>query len=82
VYGDFDGLPPLLFQTGDTEVLRDDSVRAAARAREAGVAVRLEIYPLAPHAWHQLGTWLPETRAALRQIARFAADTHLSRSAS
>jgi acetyl esterase/lipase len=71
-----------LFQTGDTEVLRDDSVRVAARAREAGVSVRLEIFPLAPHAWHQLGTWLPETRAALRQIAQFATPIHLSRSSS
>jgi monoterpene epsilon-lactone hydrolase len=71
IFGDFRGLPPMLFQTGGTEVLRDDSVRAAARAREAGVSVRLEVFPLAPHAWHQLGTWLPETRAALRQIGRF-----------
>jgi epsilon-lactone hydrolase len=71
VFGDFMGLPPLLFQTGDTEVLRDDSVRAAERARAAGVPVLLEIYPLVPHAWHQLGTWLPETRAALGQIGQF-----------
>jgi len=71
VFGDFTGLPPLLFQTGDTEVLRDDSVRAAERARAAGVPVRLDVHPLAPHAWHQQ-TWLPETRAALRQIGRFA----------
>jgi monoterpene epsilon-lactone hydrolase len=73
VFGDFTGLPPLLFQTGDGELLRDDSVRAAERARAAGVSVRLEVYPMAPHAWHQLGTWLPETRTALRQIGRFAA---------
>jgi epsilon-lactone hydrolase len=72
VFGDFAGLPPLLFQTGDAEVLRDDSVRTAEHARAAGVPARLEVYPLVPHAWHQLGTWLPETRAALRQIKRFA----------
>ena len=72
LFGDFAGLPPLLFQTGDTEVLRDDSVRASERARAAGVPVRLHVHPSAPHAWHQLGAWLPETRAALRQIGRFA----------
>jgi acetyl esterase/lipase len=82
VFGDFTGLPPLLFQTGDTEVLRDDSVRATERARAAGVRVLLEIYPLAPHAWHQLGTWLPETRSALRQIGQFASDNLQSRSTS
>jgi epsilon-lactone hydrolase len=82
VFGDFAGLPPLLFQTGDGEVLRDDSVRAAERARAAGVSVHLEVYPLAPHAWHQLGTWLPETHTAMRQIERFATSTLLSRSTS
>jgi acetyl esterase/lipase len=80
VYGDFTGLPPLLFQTGETEVLRDDSVRAAERARAAGVPVLLEIYPLVPHAWHQLGTWLPETRVAIRQIQQFASTNLQSRS--
>ena len=82
VFGDFTGLPPLLFQTGNAEVLRDDSVRATERARAAGVAVWLEVFPEVPHAWHQLGTWLPETRDALLQIARFANATHQWRSAS
>jgi monoterpene epsilon-lactone hydrolase len=82
VFGDFTGLPPLLFQTGHSEVLRDDSVRATERARAAGVPVSLEVFPLVPHAWHQLATWLPETRAALRQIERFANTIHQSRSTS
>ncbi|MDT5139652.1 MAG: epsilon-lactone hydrolase [Mycobacterium sp.] len=82
LFGDFTGLPPLLFQTGDTEVLRDDSVRAGERARAAGVSVRLEVFPLVPHAWHQLATWLPETREALRQIGQFANAIHQSRSVS
>jgi epsilon-lactone hydrolase len=81
VFGDFTGLPPLLFQTGHTEVLRDDSVRATERARAAGVPVWLEVFPEVPHAWHQLGTWLPETRDALQQIRRFANAIHQSRSA-
>ncbi|MDT5224733.1 MAG: epsilon-lactone hydrolase [Mycobacterium sp.] len=82
LFGDFTGLPPLLFQTGDTEVLRDDAVRAGERARAAGVSVRLEVFPLVPHAWHQLATWLPETREALRQIGQFANAIHQSRSVS
>ena len=48
VFGDFAGLPPLLFQTGHTEVLRDDSVRVTERARAAGVPVWLEVFPLVP----------------------------------
>jgi monoterpene epsilon-lactone hydrolase len=82
VFGDFTGLPPLLFQTGHNEVLRDDSVRATERARAAGVPVRLEVFPEVPHAWHQLGTWLPETRDALQQIGRFANTIYQPRSMS
>jgi epsilon-lactone hydrolase len=82
VFGDFTGLPPLLFQTGHSEVLRDDSVRASERARAAGVPVWLEVFPEVPHAWHQFGTWLPETRDALLQIGRFANAIHQWRSAS
>jgi epsilon-lactone hydrolase len=82
VFGDFSGLPPLLFQTGHSEVLRDDSVRATERARAAGVPVWLEVFPDVPHAWHQLGTWLPETRDALQQIGRFANAIHQWRSTS
>jgi len=61
---DVDATDPLI-------VLRDDSVRATERVRAAGVPARLEVYPLAPHAWHQLGTGLPETRAAVRHIVDF-----------
>jgi acetyl esterase/lipase len=82
MFGDFTGLPPLLLQTGHAEVLRDDSVRATERARAAGVPVWLEVFPEVPHAWHQFGTWLPETRDALRQIGRFANAIHQWRSAS
>lgn len=35
LFGDFAGLPPLLFQAGSTERLRDESLRAAARALQA-----------------------------------------------
>src|SRR5271156_5390145 len=82
VFGDFTGLPPLLFQTGHNEVLRDDSVRATERARAAGVPVWLEVFPEVPHAWHQLGTWLPETRDALQQIGQFANIIYQPRSMS
>jgi monoterpene epsilon-lactone hydrolase len=82
VFGDFVGLPPLLFQTGHSEVLRDDSVRVTERARAAGVPVWLEVFPEVPHAWHQLGTWLPETRDALQQIRQFANTIYQPRSMS
>ena len=40
---DLRGLPPVLIQAGDAEILRDDSTRFAAAAQAAGVDVTLEI---------------------------------------
>ena len=70
VFGDFTGLPPLLFQTGHTEVLRDDWCGPTERARAAGVPVRLEVFPLVPHAWHQqdLASRDPRRAAANRAV--------------
>ncbi|MDE2145699.1 MAG: alpha/beta hydrolase fold domain-containing protein [Burkholderiales bacterium] len=68
--GALHGLPPLLLQVGEDEVLRDDSLRLAQKAREAGVAVTLQVFPKVPHVWQLLG-WLPEARRALRDAAAF-----------
>lgn len=70
VYGDFTGLPPLSFVVGGTEVLLDDSVRAAAAARSAGVPTELHVWPGMPHVF-PLFQFLPEARAALEQMTEF-----------
>jgi len=66
----FKGLPPLLFHAGSTELLVDDSIRAADKALWAGAAVEIEIWPDMPHVFQMMGI-LPEARAAIAQIARF-----------
>jgi acetyl esterase/lipase len=71
LYGDFRGLPPLLFQVGDAEVLLDDSTRAAERARAAGVDVTLEVWPEMPHVWHAFAPFLPEATRAIEQLGAF-----------
>jgi epsilon-lactone hydrolase len=71
LYGDFRGLPPLLFHVGDAEVLLDDSTRAAERARAAGVDVTLEVFPDMPHVWHAFAPFLPEATRAIEQIGAF-----------
>jgi monoterpene epsilon-lactone hydrolase len=70
---DFAGLPPLLFQVGDGELLLDDSVQAAAKAEAAGVEARLEIYPGMMHVF-QMFNFLPEARRAIRQAADFIGE--------
>ncbi len=70
LFGDFSGLPPLFFQAGSTEMLRDEAVRAADKAHAAGVDVELELWRDAPHVF-QIADFLPEASIALAHIARF-----------
>jgi monoterpene epsilon-lactone hydrolase len=65
LYADLRGLPPLLIHVGDAEVVLDDSTRFAARAREAGVDVTLEVWDEMPHVWHAFAGLLPEADQAI-----------------
>jgi len=69
VFGDYTGIPPLLIQVGEHEMLRDDSVRVAAKARPDGVEVKLEVWPGQVHVF-QIRE-LPESREAIEHIAGF-----------
>jgi acetyl esterase/lipase len=71
VYGDLSGLPPLLIQVGDSEVLLDDSRRVHEKARRSGVASRLQLWRGVPHGWQIFAPILPEARAALRDAGSF-----------
>jgi acetyl esterase/lipase len=71
VNGDPTGLPPLLFHVGDREVLLDDSVRMAERARAAGVEARVRVFPVVAHAWQFADRMLPEAKASLDEAAAF-----------
>jgi acetyl esterase/lipase len=77
LYGDLSGLPPMLIQVGDTEILLDDSTRLATAARAAGVAAELKIWANMPHVWQVSQVFLPEARIALDEATAFA-KTHLS----
>jgi epsilon-lactone hydrolase len=71
LYADLHGLPPILIQAGDAEILRDDATRFAAAARVAGVDVTLEIWPEMPHVWHAFAGLLPEADEAVERIGRW-----------
>lgn len=69
LFGDYRGLPPLLIQLGEYEMLRDDAIRVAKKARADGVPVTLEIWPGMVHVFQIRG--LPESREAVRRIGEF-----------
>ena len=74
LFGDYHGLPPLTIHCGSSEILLDDSRRVAACAREAGVDVRLKVWPEAPHVFPAFADVLPEGKAALAEIAHWLSE--------
>jgi epsilon-lactone hydrolase len=68
---DLSGLPPMLIQVGEREVLLDDSRRLAERGAAQGVRVTLQVEPAAPHVFQLFASFLPEARSALRRIGGF-----------
>jgi phosphinothricin tripeptide acetyl hydrolase len=77
LYADLAGLPPLLLQVGSAEILLDDAVRVAERAREAGVEAELRVWPDMIHVWHAFADILPEGREAVDEMAAFL-EKHLA----
>lgn len=72
LFGDVSGFPPVLFQVGEREMLRDDSTRMAERLKAAGVEAVLEVWPKVWHVWQLNADMLPEGREAITHITRFA----------
>ncbi|MFN0019618.1 MAG: alpha/beta hydrolase [Pirellulaceae bacterium] len=71
VFGDYRSLPPLLIQVGEHEMLRDDGVRVAKKARTDGISVKLEVWPGMFHVFQSHEPLLPEARESVDHIAEF-----------
>jgi monoterpene epsilon-lactone hydrolase len=71
LFADLRSLPPLLVQVGSDEVLLDDSVQLADRAKAAGVDATLEVWDRMIHVWHWFLPMLDEAQDAVDGIGRF-----------
>jgi acetyl esterase/lipase len=74
LHGDYRGLPPMLIQVGDAEILLDDSTRVAEKAKAAGVKVDLEVWPEMVHVWHVYAKLLPEAQQAIDRIGQYVRE--------
>jgi acetyl esterase/lipase len=70
LFADLHGLPPMLFHVGTHEILLDDSVRFADRAKAAGIDITLKIWDGLWHAF-QLFAIFPEARQAIAELGAF-----------
>jgi epsilon-lactone hydrolase len=72
VYADLSGLPPLMIEVGDDEVLLADSMALAEAARAAGVDVDLSIWTDMIHVFTAFpGELVPESDESLAAIGSF-----------
>jgi len=77
IYANFHNFPPLLIQVGSDEVLLDDALMLAEKAKSAGVAVTLKVWDELWHVWPALGDLLPESKKAFEEIGDFI-DIHVT----
>ena len=71
VFANVAGLPPMLIQVGDDEILLSDSTRLAEKLEAEGIEVELEVWP---HMWHVFQMFIhkmPESGVAVRKIAAY-----------
>jgi monoterpene epsilon-lactone hydrolase len=68
------GLPPVLIEVGQHEVLIDDSTRLAERLGSAGVNVSLTVWPEMIHVFQAFpGDLIPEADASIDAVGAFVA---------
>jgi hypothetical protein len=77
LFGDLTGLPPMLIQCGDAEVLRDEGTLFAHKASLAGVDVHHEVYADCPHVF-QAFIFLDASRQALQNARTFVKSVVLA----
>lgn len=71
LYGDCKGLPPLHVSAGGNEILLDDSICFAQKARAAGVEVTLRVEKGMCHCYPAFGNLFRESKFALDEIYNF-----------
>lgn len=68
LYGDLKGLPPLHISAGGNEILLDDAIRFAHKAKDAGVAVTLRVDKGMCHCYPAFGNLFRESKLSLAEI--------------
>ena len=71
LFGDYEGICPLLLHAGSVEMICRDTERVAARARDAGVEVVEEIWDDMFHVWQGFAPMLPEGQEAIVHIGEW-----------
>ena len=71
LHADLAGLPPLYIQAGTAETLLDDATRIEEKAREAGVATEMDLYPDLIHVFQAFAPHVPESVEAIQKLGAY-----------
>jgi len=71
LWADLNSLPPLLVMAGENEILCDEAVKFAERARQSGIVVDLKIWTGMVHAFPLFAGFIPEGKMAIAEIGAF-----------
>lgn len=71
IYADLHGLPPLLVQAGEDEILLNSITTFVNKARQEGVEVTYEVWPAMWHVWHIYHPYLPEAKYAVNSLTKY-----------
>lgn len=72
VFADLHGLPPLLVQVGEDEILFDDAARIRDAALAAGVDATFQPWAHGFHVWPVfISSGIPESALAIQELASF-----------
>lgn len=74
VFADLTGLPPLLIQVGQAELLYDQDVALAERAKDCGVDARLVVGTDMIHDWHTFAGLFPDCGRPIDEIGGFVRE--------
>lgn len=71
LYADLKRFPPMFLQAGADETLVDENRMFAERAKEAGVDVRLDVFPEMLHSFQMMAGRAPEADDAIGRLAEW-----------
>lgn len=71
LFGDYHGFPPMLMQVGSFEVLLDDTLSVAKKAKKSGVKVRTSVYDGMFHVFQMGMDLIPESREAWEEVGEY-----------
>ena len=71
INSDFTGLCPILIHVGKNEVLLDDSLQLAQKAKKAGVKTTIEVWDNMFHVFQYFARYLSKARTSIEKIGIF-----------